>query len=78
MIKIATESADAFQTAQKYLIENNMAMAMDIKSVKSLKFVIRGLPLFTKVEDIDEDLHSNNIEPFKIAYLTNQKTKEEI
>lgn len=77
MIKISTNCADAFRAAQNYLVTNKIpARALDLKSAKPLKFIIRGLPLFTDVADIDAALREHNITPIKIAYLTNRRTKQ--
>lgn len=75
-IQVITEDLDSFRTVQKYLADNNIPMrSLNTKEEKPKKFIIRGLPHFTDVNDIFNAFREQKIEPLRIAYLTNRKTK---
>lgn len=76
-IQVTTDCLDSYRTIQKYLTENKIpARTLDLKSERPKKFIIRGLPVTTDLEDISDALSHKGIEPLKIAYLTNRRTKQ--
>jgi PAX-interacting protein 1 len=76
-IHLQTECEDSFRTIQKYLRENNIpARMMDLTLSKPKKFVIRGLPVWTDIDELTEELKTHDIDPIKIAFLKNRRNKQ--
>lgn len=75
-IRIEISDPETFRKIQAYLLSNKIpTRSLDRTAVKPAKFVLRGLPLTTNIEDIVAALRNHEIEPLHIALMRNRKTK---
>ncbi|GFV28738.1 nucleic-acid-binding protein from transposon X-element [Trichonephila clavipes] len=74
--KIFCKSSDEHRIVTEYLKEKSEEFyVIDPPNSRPLKIVIKGLPISTEIDEIQEDLTSQGFSVEKVAQLTRSKTK---
>lgn len=74
LIKVVLDDENDYRAVQEYVTTNNIPFrTIDNVMAKPVKFVLRGLPANTDIQDIKDSLLVHNIEAIQVANLKNRK-----
>lgn len=76
LIRFRLFTDESFRALQNFLDAQNIKyQTLDPREERPKKFLLRGIPVDTQTDSIQEFLILKGFTPIKIAYLTNRKTK---